>query len=79
MHSLQKGLGDRHAHFNVFMGNRPDYEFAPCKDQFRALKVGDVYAIGQACGNGWRKVFNVYAKLVYALPDSRSPIEMPHE
>ena len=28
---------------------------------------GEISAINTACGNGWRKVFNVYAKLLYAL------------
>jgi hypothetical protein len=35
-----------------------------------ALKPGEIKAIGLACGNGWRKVFNVYAKLLYALGKS---------
>lgn len=78
MYSLKTGLGDQQARFQVFMGNRPDYEFAPCKDGFSALKEGDIYSIGLACGNGWRKVFNVYAKLVYALPCSIAPIKMPY-
>ncbi len=30
------------------------------------MNTGDIHAIGQACGNGWRKVFNVYAKLMFA-------------
>lgn len=28
---------------------------------------GEVSSINSACGNGWRKIFNVYAKLLYAL------------
>jgi hypothetical protein len=32
-----------------------------------ALTNGDITDIGMACGNGWRKVFNVYSKLLYAL------------
>jgi uncharacterized protein DUF6942 len=31
------------------------------------LVEAEVNMINQACGNGWRKVFNVYAKLLYAL------------
>ena len=27
----------------------------------------EINSINTACGNGWRKVFNVYAKLLYAL------------
>ena len=31
------------------------------------LSAGEINSIGQACGNGWRKIFNVYAKLLYSL------------
>ena len=31
------------------------------------VTTGEINIINQACGNGWRKVFNVYAKLIYAL------------
>lgn len=31
------------------------------------LTLGEIEMVNQACGNGWRKVFNVYAKLLYAL------------
>lgn len=50
------------------MGNRPDYEFG--KAGVVALAPEDIFRIGQHCGNGWRKVFNVYAKLVFTLPPS---------
>ncbi|KGJ93593.1 hypothetical protein ND2E_2322 [Colwellia psychrerythraea] len=32
-----------------------------------SLIEGEITVINHACGNGWRKVFNVYAKLLYAL------------
>lgn len=32
-----------------------------------SLVEGEINVINQACGNGWRKIFNVYAKLLYAL------------
>jgi len=35
-----------------------------------ALTQENIFRIGQHCGNGWRKVFNVYAKLVFTLPPS---------
>ena len=34
------------------------------------LSSHEISAINTACGNGWRKVFNVYAKLLYALDTS---------
>ena len=32
-----------------------------------SLTSDEINTINSACGNGWRKVFNVYAKLLYAL------------
>ena len=61
------GLGDPHAQFNVYIANRPDFSGYPHVDSVSPLAAGEIQAIGQACGNGWRKVFNVYAKLLFAL------------
>jgi len=61
------GLGDSYAQFNVYIANRPDFSEYASLDCVNSLSAGEIYAIGQACGNGWRKVFNVYAKLVFAL------------
>jgi hypothetical protein len=65
--ALPAGLGDPKAKFQVFIANRPDFADFPVLTTNQTLIKGDIIAIGQACGNGWRKVFNVYAKLVYAL------------
>lgn len=62
------GLGDHNARFRVYIGNRPDYEFG--KQGMVALTEEDICRIGQHCGNGWRKVFNVYAKILFTLPPS---------
>ena len=59
-------LGDQNAAFKVYMANKPNFDFGVNDHLIHALQKGDIYACGQACGNGWRKVFNVYAKLVYA-------------
>ena len=61
------GLGDPDARFKVYIGNRPNYADYLHHYGVTPLKSGDISAIGQACGNGWRKVFNVYAKLLFAL------------
>ncbi|MCF2948972.1 hypothetical protein L0668_12695 [Paraglaciecola aquimarina] len=61
------GLGDPLAHFKVYIANRPQFKNLPHTDVVHPVTQGEIYAIGQACGNGWRKVFNVYAKLVFAL------------
>ena len=36
-------------------------------DEVMPLVDSEINVINRACGNGWRKVFNVYAKLLYAL------------
>ena len=64
------GLGDTQGQFNVYIANRPDHLDYPQLDCVRALKTGDIEQINRACGNGWRKVFNVYAKLLFALQQS---------
>ena len=37
------------------------------------LMPGQAKAIGDHCGNGWRKVFNVFSKLVFELPEYCRP------
>ena len=61
------GLGDQFAQFNVYIANRPNFSGYPTTDLINPLSAGEIRAIGQDCGNGWRKVFNVYAKLLFAL------------
>ncbi len=61
------GLGDLCAQFNVYIANRPNFSEYSNLDIVSSLSSGEIHGIGQACGNGWRKVFNVYAKLVFAL------------
>ncbi|QYJ74449.1 DUF6942 family protein [Shewanella sp. FJAT-52076] len=65
--SAPVGLGDDHYQLGVCIANRPPFmglaELANC----RTLVSGEIKAIGDACGNGWRKVFNVYAKLMWAM------------
>ena len=61
------GLGDSQFTFAVYIANQPAMEEYQSLTQLKAIQHGDIYAIGQACGNGWCKVFNVFAKLLYAL------------
>lgn len=61
------GFGCSNFDFAVYIGNRPNMTEYQDLQQLQALSSGEIYAIGQACGNGWRKVFNVYAKLLFAL------------
>ncbi|WP_448569331.1 DUF6942 family protein [Thalassotalea ganghwensis] len=61
------GLGNPHARISVFTQNRPP--IAPYKDMedCRYFTQNEVFYIGQATGNHWRKVFNVYAKLLFEI------------
>ena len=63
-------LGDSNARIRVYIGNRPNTLIEHVQPGVSPLMAQDIYNIGQACGNGWRKVFNVYAKLIFALPST---------
>ncbi len=62
------GLGDTDFKIAAYIENRPAFMNVAELEHCQPLVDGEIYAIGQACGNGWRKVFNVYAKLLFTLP-----------
>lgn len=67
MNEQEFGLGTSDYQIAVYIANRPPiYEYQQLT-KLTALTTGEIAHIGQQCGNGWRKVFNVYAKLLYAL------------
>jgi hypothetical protein len=72
------GLGDKHATLKVYIGNRPNFTFALDSNSTCPAVADEINAIGNACGNGWRKVFNVYAKLMFELPRKKFPMQMRH-
>ncbi len=62
------GFGDANANFRVYIAAPPPmpaYQQLSC---ITPLHAGDIHQIYLDCGNGWRKIFNVYAKLLFALP-----------
>jgi len=61
------GFGDADAQVNVYIGNRPPMAEYADLAAVEPLQSGEIELINRACGNGWRKVFNVYAKLLFAL------------
>lgn len=70
------GLGAAQARFKVYVAKRPpmqEYVYLPA---VQPLLQGEIAFINQACGNGWRKLFNVYAKLLFALPASFGFLEL---
>ena len=69
------GLGDPQASFRVYVAKRPPMQEYADLTAVQPLCRGEIDSINQACGNGWRKLFNVYAKLVQALPEALQPLK----
>ena len=65
------GLGSEEASIRVFMANRPDYPLTGPAGQLLPANGTLIENINRECGNGWRKVFNVYAKWVFALSKNK--------
>lgn len=69
----QTGFGDNKAQFCVYLANRPPMPEYQQLDSVLALGPGDIDRIYRHSGNGWRKIFNVYAKLLFALDKELFP------
>lgn len=69
----QTGFGDNQAQFCVYLANKPAMPEYQQLDSVMALAPGDIDQIYRHCGNGWRKIFNVYAKLLFALDKELFP------
>lgn len=67
------GFGDNKAQFCVYLANKPPMPEYQQLDSMLALAPGDIDRIYRHCGNGWRKIFNVYAKLLFALDKNQFP------
>jgi hypothetical protein len=65
--SDKKGLGNNNAQVCVYIENIPPLEQYQLLQGITSLKVNDIFNIGQQTGNHWRKVFNVYAKLIFEI------------
>ncbi|PKF50802.1 DUF6942 family protein [Enterovibrio nigricans] len=67
-------IGSPTATFNVYVEKAaPLTDLQGYEPEFgstTSLRNGDIKSLGDLGGNGWRKVFNVYAKLLFDLPDS---------
>lgn len=61
------GLGENNATFNVYMANRPPIEPYISLASLQSLEPGDIECITTTTGNHWRKVFNVFAKILFQL------------
>ncbi|PKF63300.1 hypothetical protein CW745_00135 [Psychromonas sp. psych-6C06] len=61
------GFGCSAFKFAVYIANKPALSEYDNLQSMQTLAAQEIAHIGQCCGNGWRKVFNVYSKLLYAL------------
>lgn len=62
------GFGDHSFSVAVYIAKPPPMPEYTHMDGLYPLINEQINTINQACGNGWRKVFNVYAKVLFALP-----------
>jgi len=62
-----KGLGNPAAELHVFMENALPILPYSNTEQIMPVTSGELTTIGNQTSNHWRKVFNVYAKLMQAL------------
>jgi hypothetical protein len=69
------GFGDSNANFRVYVAAPPPMPEYQHLTSLIPLQASDIHQIYLECGNGWRKVFNVYAKLLFALPAAQFPFQ----
>lgn len=61
------GLGDANARMLVFAPHRPPLEPYLSLDRLQPANPGELAALVSATGNHWRKIVNLYAKLLHRL------------
>ena len=64
------GLGNPKAQLSVYIENIPPLEQYQNLKVCRPIQPGEIQMIAENTGNHWRKVFNVYAKLIFELYSS---------
>lgn len=64
------GLGDKRHQLALYIGNRPPLPEYESLESLRPLSAGELTSIVERTGNHWRKIFNLYAKLVYELGEN---------
>lgn len=71
------GLGDdQSSYINVYIENRPPLDEYQHLQAMTPMIDGEIAYIAQATGNHWRKIFNVFAKFIFAL-NEKSKIQLP--
>ena len=56
----------------VFIANRPPLDIYQQRNNLLSMEFGEIDEIARLTGNHWRKIFNVYAKLMFALLSSNN-------
>lgn len=51
----------------VFIANRPPLDIYQQRNNLQPMELGEINEIARLTGNHWRKIFNVYAKIMFAL------------
>lgn len=59
------GFGSTSSSINFYIANRPPIDEYPQMTELRGLALGELAYIVEHTSNHWRKVFNVYAKLLF--------------
>ena len=62
------GLGEQAFSVAVYVAKAPPMPYFETLKSVEPVINEQINTINQHCGNGWRKVFNVYAKVLFALP-----------
>ena len=68
MNTQLVGLGDTQFSVAVYVAKAPPMPFFETLECLETVINEQINTINQHCGNGWRKVFNVYAKVLFSLP-----------
>ncbi|TQV73611.1 hypothetical protein FLL45_12110 [Aliikangiella marina] len=64
------GFGSPSAKLKVYFQNRPPLEAYQQLEIVKPLGFGEIKFITEQTGNHWRKIFNCYAKFLFALDPS---------
>jgi len=65
------GLGNANASLSVYIENTPPLEQYQTLSICRPMQNNEIASIARETGNHWRKIFNVYAKIIFELTSTK--------
>ena len=65
------GLGNANATLSVYIENTPPIEQYQTLSICRPMQSNEIASIARETGNHWRKIFNVYAKIIFELTSTK--------